>query len=543
VVAHIARVRHSTEGVTLISPPPHHDIYSIEDLAQLIHDLKRVNPAASVSVKLVSSAGIGTIAAGVAKAGADTIVIGGHDGGTGASPLSSIKNAGTPWELGLLEVQETLVLEGLRGRVRLRVEGGLKTGRDIVMAGAMGADEFAFGSAALVAAGCVMARQCHLNTCPAGIATQREELRRNFRGTPEQAISFLSAVAEEAREILASLGRRTFAEVVGDLGVLEARILPGEERSGRVSARSLLEGGSSHAVVAGRERHERNEPHSPSSGPDDAVLARLTFAHGHVVPLAVSRPITVADRSVGAKLAGELARRLRGRRLSEGTIQLHFRGSAGQSFGAFSASGMRLTLEGEANDYVGKGLSGAEIVIRARPESARRPGQVIAGNTVLYGATSGRLFVAGLVGERFAVRMSGALAVVEGAGDHACEYMTAGTVAILGPVGRNLGAGMSGGLAYVYDPQNLLESRINREMVSVESALSAEDESWLKEACLRHFEATASRRVESLLDDWNAALGTFKRVAPLGQAVARPVPWPNPSPALSEDLRPMWSVA
>ena len=544
VVAHIARVRHSPEGVTLISPPPHHDIYSIEDLAQLIHDLKRVNPDAVVSVKLVSSTGVGTIAAGVAKAGADTIVIGGHDGGTGASPLSSIKNAGTPWEFGLLEAHQTLVEQGLRARVRLGVEGGLKTGRDIVMAAALGADEFAFGSAALVAAGCVMARQCHLNTCPVGIATQREELRRNFRGTPDQAIAFLTAIAEEARELLASLGRRDFAEIVGDHRLLEARALPAGARSSRVTAAVLLDRVSVLPVTASRDPEHRNRPEEAAAGPDAAVLSRLRFVNGHLAPLRLSRPLTVADRSVGARVAGEVARLLRGRRLSEGTLKLHFRGAAGQSFGAFAVTGMSLTLEGEANDYVGKGLSGGEIIIHPRPTGRPRAlNQVIAGNTLLYGATSGRLFAAGRVGERFGVRLSGAVAVVEGVGDHACEYMTAGTVLILGPVGQNLGAGMSGGLAYVHDPDGTAGSRINEEMVSIDALLSADDERWLKEACRRHWEATASPRAETLLQEWAVSMRAFRKVTPRGLASVRPVPWPLDSREESAAPEPMWSVA
>jgi glutamate synthase (ferredoxin) len=544
VVAHIARVRHAAEGITLISPPPHHDIYSIEDLAQLIHDLKRVNPKAAVSVKLVSSSGIGTIAAGVAKAGADTIVIGGHDGGTGASPLSSIKNAGTPWEFGLLEVQEALVQHGLRGRVRLGVEGGLKTGRDIVIAAAMGADEFAFGSAALVAAGCVMARQCHLNTCPVGIATQREELRRNFKATPEQALRFLTAVAEEVRELLALAGRRDLSEIVGDVRLLEERRLVAGGRSSRVSAAPLLGRVAGLSRTPGREPEGRNRTLEPVAGPDEAVLARLRVQGGEVERIALSRPITVADRSVGARVAGELARTLRGRRLEEGTVRLHFRGAAGQSFGAFAIHGMSLTLEGEANDYVGKGLSGGEIILRPRAQARPAPGgEVIAGNTLLYGATSGRLFAAGRVGERFAVRLSGAVAVVEGAGDHACEYMTAGTVAILGPLGRNFGAGMSGGLAYVHDPDQALGHQINGEMVAIDDGLSPEDQAWLKEACRRHWEATASPRVEAMLLHWPRTLSAFRRVTPRGLPAIRPVPWVVEAPAVEAAPQPLYSVA
>jgi glutamate synthase domain-containing protein 2/glutamate synthase domain-containing protein 1/glutamate synthase domain-containing protein 3 len=527
VVGHIARVRHAPEGATLISPPPHHDIYSIEDLAQLVHDLKRVNPSAEVSVKLVSSSGIGAIAAGVVKAGADTVVIGGHDGGTGASPLGSIKNAGTPWELGLLDVQETLQGLGLRSRVRLRVEGGLKTGHDVILAAAMGADEFAFGSAALVAAGCVMARQCHLNTCPAGIATQRLELRRNFRGTPDNAIAFFTAIAEEARELLASLGKREIAEIVGDRTLLEARSRRQEGRASRVSGSDLLRSTLHPGVYGTRPPDRRNSADQDRPGPDDAVLARLRTVKGHLAPVTISRPITVTDRSVGARLAGEVARRLRGRRLADGTLNLHFRGAAGQSFGAFAVTGMTLTLEGEANDYVGKGLSGGEIVLRPRGDAIARTGdQVIAGNTVLYGATSGRLFAAGRVGERFAVRMSGALAVVEGAGDHACEYMTAGTVAILGSVGRNVGAGMSGGVAYVHDPRGALPGLLNEEMVTMSPMLAEEDKVWLREACERHLEATGSPRAHALLLNWTEALHGFKRVTPKNTE-ARPVAWPQ----------------
>jgi glutamate synthase domain-containing protein 2/glutamate synthase domain-containing protein 1/glutamate synthase domain-containing protein 3 len=527
VVGHIARVRHAPEGVTLISPPPHHDIYSIEDLAQLVHDLKRVNPTAEVSVKLVSSSGLGAIAAGVVKAGADTVVIGGHDGGTGASPLGSIKNAGSPWELGLLDVQETLQALGLRSRVRLRVEGGLKTGHDVVLAAIMGADEFAFGSAALVAAGCVMARQCHLNTCPAGIATQRLELRRNYRGTPEHAIAFFTAIAEEARELLASLGRRQIAEIVGDRSLLEARARSNGKRASRVSVTDLLRPAVDLAVRAGRPSDRRNSPDPDSHGPDEAAIARLRTVKDHLAPLTIARPITVTDRSVGARLAGEVTRRLRGRRLSEGTLNLHFRGSAGQSFGAFAVAGMTLTLEGDANDYVGKGLSGGEIVLRPRKDAAARPlDQVIAGNTVLYGATSGRLFAAGRVGERFAVRMSGAFAVVEGAGDHACEYMTAGAVLILGAVGRNLGAGMTGGIAYVHDPRGALAGLLNEEMVTMSAVLAEADKAWLREACERHLDATASPRAQALLLNWHETLQAFKRVTPKGIA-ARPVVWPQ----------------
>ena len=452
VAPHIARLRHSPEGATLISPPPHHDIYSIEDLAQLIYDLKSVNPRARIGVKLVSSAGIGTIAAGVVKAFADAIQISGHDGGTGASPLGSIKNAGAPWEIGLAEVQQVLVAANLRRRVRLQVDGGLKTGRDVVIAALLGAEEFGFGSAALVSAGCVMARQCHLNTCPAGIATQREDLRRKFRGTPEMVIRFFKAVAEEVREILARIGCRSLEEAIGRVELLESRVPSGRFKISTVDLSRIVPGPNLPGLPR-RCLEARNDPPATGGGLDERVLARLRWEARRPAPLELDFEISNADRAVGARIAGELAGRLRGRRLAPGLLTLRYHGSAGQSFGAFCVEGMRMTLEGEANDHVGKGMSGGEIVLAPR-RSFPRPlvEPVIAGNALLYGATGGRLFAAGRVGERFAVRNSGALAVVEGAGDHACEYMTAGSVAILGETGRNFAAGMSGGVAYVLDP-------------------------------------------------------------------------------------------
>jgi glutamate synthase domain-containing protein 2/glutamate synthase domain-containing protein 1/glutamate synthase domain-containing protein 3 len=529
VAAHIARVRHSPIGVTLISPPPHHDIYSIEDLAQLIHDLKRVNADAAVSVKLVSGAGVGTIAAGVVKAGADAIVLGGHDGGTGASPLGSIKNAGTPWEIGLLDVQATLREQGLRASVRLLVEGGFKTGRDVVLAAALGADEFGFGTAALVAAGCVMARQCHLDTCPAGIATQREELRRRVTIVPDQVIRFFGEVAEEVREALAALGCRSLKELIGRSGILEQRPFPAAGRAARVSLAGLLHDSdalSPRSHLGGR----RAAP--PGSGIDEAVLQRLRFEGGHVVPLETSLPISNADRSVGARIAGELVRRRHGHPLPPDTLRLHFRGAAGQSFGAFAIAGMRLVLEGEANDGVAKGLSGGEVVLRPSRPRAAGGALVVAGNAVLYGATSGRLFVAGRVGERFGVRNSGALAVVEGTGDHACEYMTAGAVVILGETGRNLGAGMSGGVAYAYDAEETLAARVNQEMVRLEPHAPFDEQPWLYEALERHLAATGSLLAASLLRRWQHTLACFRRIVPRAGAEARLPRWAAHSEAL-----------
>ncbi|MGE0453739.1 MAG: glutamate synthase large subunit [Vicinamibacteria bacterium] len=515
VVGIVARLRRATPGTALISPPPHHDVYSIEDLAGLVHELKRVNPRAPVSVKLVSTAGIGTIAAGVAKAWADAIVIGGHDGGTGASPLGSIKQAGTPWELGLAEAQRALVETGLRGRVRLQVEGGLKTGRDVVIAALLGADEYGFGSAALVAAGCVMARQCHLNTCPAGIATQREDLRGRFQGRPEEIVRFFLGIAHEVRETLAALGARSLGEIVGRSDLLEARPqvdLP----SGPIALDALLTGGAFPGAYLG----QRNDaPQSP--GIDEAVIERLP-ARAVSPSIELSLPVRNADRAVGARLAGELARRRAGGPAGDGVVRLRFSGSAGQSFGAFAVRGMELLLEGEANDGLGKGLSGGLLVVR--PGRASRLGEapLLAGNAALYGATAGEAYVAGSVGERFAVRLSGARAVVEGAGDHACEYLTDGVVVVLGSIGRNFGAGMSGGLAYVLDPEHRLEARLNPDLVRLDDALGPDDARLLRAAVERHAALTGSRRAARLLGDWPAALRALRAVRPKGSEAGVP---------------------
>jgi glutamate synthase domain-containing protein 2/glutamate synthase domain-containing protein 1/glutamate synthase domain-containing protein 3 len=528
VTDYIARVRHASPGTTLISPPPHHDIYSIEDLAQLVYDLKHVNPAATVSVKLVSEAGVGTVAVGVAKAHADAITIGGYDGGTGASPLGSIKNAGTPWELGLAEAQQLLVESGLRRRVRLQVEGGLRTGRDVMMAALLGAEEFGFGSAALLAAGCVMARQCHLNTCPAGVATQRADLRARFRGTPEDVIRFFTAVAEEVREILALMGFRSLAEAIGRTDRLEAQ-RPATGKAATLQVERLLAGGSG----ARRCEELRNDPPETGGRLDQAVLARLPFAEASGKPLVMAFEISNADRAVGARIAGELSGRPR-EAAHPVRLDLAYRGSAGQSFGAFCVERMRLVLEGEANDYVGKGMSGGEILIA--PRAGSLPDQVLAGNTVLYGATGGRLFLAGRVGERFAVRNSGALAVVEGTGDHACEYMTGGAVLILGPTGRNFGAGMSGGLAYVFDPDALLERRHNPELV-VLGAVPEEEQAWLRQGVEKHLRATGSARARRMIDEWSALLPLFRRVSPRSApAQSRPAAWELPA---QERARPL----
>ena len=499
----IAEVRHAAPGTTLISPPPHHDIYSIEDLAQLIYDLKQVNRHATVSVKLVSSAGIGTIAVGVAKAHADAIEISGHDGGTGASPIGSIKNAGTPWELGLAEAHHALVRAGLRSRVRLQVNGGLKTGRDVVIGALLGAEEFGFGTAALVAAGCVMARQCHLNTCPAGIATQRDDLRAKFNGTPDHVVRFFAAVAEEVREILALLGARALRDIVGQSDLLEQRPAQGGKRA-TLRLDCLL------TRATGPEQSRcsvgRNEPPATGGLLDDEILKSLDDGSR----AALSLQVTNADRTVGGRVAGHLA----GNAILR-PVHVSFRGAAGQSFGAFCTDGMTLDLRGEANDGAGKSMSGGTIIIRHG-----RGSDVLAGNAVLYGATGGRLFIAGRAGERFAVRNSGAHAVVEGTGDHACEYMTAGVVAILGPTGVNLGAGMTGGTLFVADAHDRLRHCIHGPSVGLSSSLSPADESLLEALLAAHYFATHSRRAASLLARWEASRHLFRRVLPARELAA-----------------------
>jgi glutamate synthase domain-containing protein 2/glutamate synthase domain-containing protein 1/glutamate synthase domain-containing protein 3 len=514
VTSHIARLRRCPEGTILISPPPHHDIYSIEDLAELIYDLKRVNPRARVGVKLVASAGIGTIATGVAKAFADSIMISGHDGGTGASPLGSIKNAGIPWEIGLAEAQQALVASGLRRRVRLQTDGGLKTGRDVVVAALLGAEEFAFGSAALVSVGCVMCRQCHANTCPAGIATQREDLRAKYRGTPEMAVAFFTAIAREVREILARLGCRTLAEAVGSTERLRVRMPQGRFKISTVNLSRIVPG---PPPPEGPRRclDPSNDPPRTGTDLDERALQTLRARPGGGAAVALDFSITNADRAVGARIAGELASRGAAGAGPQGSpLVLRFRGAAGQSFGAFCVEKMRLSLEGEANDHVAKGMSGGQIAIfpsRSSPRSERS--QVLAGNAVLYGATGGRLFVAGSAGERFAVRNSGALAVVEGVGDHGCEYMTAGRVAVLGRCGRNFGAGMAGGLAYVLDEEGDLRERVNPEMVGLQT-LAPGDAPELKQMIEAHRDATGSERAGEILENWNACLPFFRKVVP-----------------------------
>jgi glutamate synthase (ferredoxin) len=506
VTAEIARLRHTRQGVALISPPPHHDIYSIEDLAQLIFDLRQANPRAAISVKLASSAGVGLVAAGCVKALADVVHVAGADGGTGASPLSSIKNAGAPWELGLAETQQTLVGEGLRGRVRLRVDGGLKTGRDVLVAALLGADEFSFGTALLIAEGCLMVRSCHLDTCPVGIATQRPELRAKFAATPEMVASYLLYVAEEVRRGLAALGLRSLDEAVGRVDLLRRRST-GDAREEALDLASLL------ARPAGEPIRFAGEPQARAGGGELgerlAADAAPALAESRLVEL--SYPIGNRDRAVGARLGGELGR-VFGSGPPPGRVRATFEGAAGQGFGAFLARGVRLILSGEANDYVGKGMSGGRIVIRPPTGDARHDDPVLLGNTALYGATGGELFCAGRAGERFAVRNSGAVAVVEGTGDHPCEYMTNGTVVILGATGRNVGAGMTGGQLFVHDPGERLSLRLNDQLVTAHRP-AAHDLALVRELVERQLRYTGSERASALLERWEEELSRWWCVA------------------------------
>jgi glutamate synthase domain-containing protein 2/glutamate synthase domain-containing protein 1/glutamate synthase domain-containing protein 3 len=509
VTVEIARLRHTVPGVALISPPPHHDIYSIEDLAQLIFDLKQANPSAKVSVKLVSSEGVGTIAAGVVKALADAVHISGGDGGTGASPLSSIKNAGMPWETGLAEAQAALVDNGLRTRAKLRVDGGLKTGRDIMMAALLGADEFSFGTAALVAEGCILVRTCHRDTCPVGIATQNPALRAKFRGTPEMVARYLMLVAEEVRLLLSSLGLRSVGEAVGRTDLLRRRDIRG--RTASVDVSLLL-----RSYPRADRRFEGSRAiQSPRSNLGDRLFEDAVRAIEADAPADLRYRIKNADRTVGARLGCALGNEIERRHGI--AVRASFEGEAGQSFAAFLSDGIELTLTGEANDYVCKGMGGGRVVVRAPENDAGDP--CLIGNTALYGATGGCLYVGGRAGERFAVRNSGAVAVVEGVGDHACEYMTAGAVVILGPVGKNLGAGMSGGEAYVFDQDGTIETHINPQLVDAYQPTDGQLAS-LHRVLERHAELTDSALGRSILDDWPNARLNFKRIAPVAE-VAR----------------------
>jgi len=512
----IARIRHSVPGVTLISPPPHHDIYSIEDLAQLIADLKSANPRARICVKLVAEAGVGTIAAGVAKASADIIHISGHDGGTGASPLSSIKHAGSAWELGLAEAHQVLVLNNMRGHVTLRTDGGLRTGRDILVAAMLGAEEYVFGTAALVATGCVMARQCHLNTCPVGVATQRRDLRDKYQGKPEHLIAYFTFIAREVRELMAELGYDSLNELIGRVDLLKQVHRADCARSKTLDLSPMLALVDPDRKRAQRRIRARNNNSQMHTTIDDSLIqdAQDVIVHrrGHAT---LRADITNTDRTVGAKLAGEIAFLHGDAGLGDAEIEVLFNGTAGQSFGAFNIHGMKLRLVGEANDYVGKLMAGGEIVVHPEPDATfKAQDNVVVGNTCLYGATGGTLFVRGRAGERFAVRNSGSKAVVEGIGDHGCEYMTGGLVVVLGSTGRNFGAGMTGGSAYVFDEANKLAIRHNPELVDLIRVENPDDVHTLRVMVTAHVEKTNSEVGHRILDNWDTEVKKFYKVQP-----------------------------
>jgi glutamate synthase (NADPH/NADH) large chain len=509
----IAKVRYSTPGVGLISPPPHHDIYSIEDLAQLIHDLKNANPTADVSVKLVAEVGVGTVAAGVAKAKADHITVSGHDGGTGASPLSSIKHAGLPWELGLAETQQVLVRNDLRGRVVLQTDGQLKTGRDVVVAALLGGEEFAFSTAPLVATGCIMMRVCHLNTCPVGIATQDPELRKLFRGTPEHVVNYFFFLAEEVREFMAGMGFRRFEDMVGRTDRLKMREAIGHWKARGVDLSAILHRGE-HSDGKPR-RHSELQEHGLDRSLDNELIEKCMPALERGEQVRFEQDVLNTHRTVGGMLSGELARRYGNDGLSDGTVRIDMHGVGGQSFGAWLAKGLTFTLEGTTNDYVGKGLSGGRLaVFPSRVAGYKAARNMVVGNVALYGATAGEAYFRGFAGERFAVRNSGAHAVVEGVGDHGCEYMTGGVVAVLGETGRNFAAGMSGGVAFVLDEEGRFETLCNKDMVGLEAVEGDEDEALLRGMVEKHLEWTGSERARRVLKEWDALLPKFVKVMP-----------------------------
>ncbi|HEY1629211.1 MAG TPA: glutamate synthase-related protein, partial [Tepidisphaeraceae bacterium] len=510
----IAKVRHATVGVGLISPPPHHDIYSIEDLAQLIHDLKNSNPQARVSVKLVSEVGVGTVATGVAKAKSDHILISGDSGGTGASPLTSIKHAGLPWELGIAETQQILVMNGLRGRVILQTDGQIKTGRDVAIAMLLGAEEIGFATAPLIASGCIMMRVCHLNTCPVGIATQDPELRKKFAGKPEHVINFMFFVAEELRAIMAEMGFKSVNEMVGRTDMLEFADISTHWKARYVDLSNVLH---MPELRSGDTRsNTQKQDHGLQNSLDQTQLIKLAepaLERGEKVHHELE--VKNTNRTVGATLSGLIARKHGFGGLPDETIHFKFTGSAGQSFGCFAAKGLTLELEGDANDYVGKGLSGGRVIVYP-PRAAKFKAEenIIAGNVICYGAIAGEIYIRGVVGERFCVRNSGVNAVVEGVGDHGCEYMTGGRVVVIGPTGRNFAAGMSGGIAYVYDDNSMFQKLCNTEMVELEKPDKPEDIATIKQLLENHLKYTASPIAKAILDDFEKEIRWFVKVMP-----------------------------
>ncbi|MFA5783849.1 MAG: glutamate synthase-related protein, partial [Phycisphaerae bacterium] len=514
VTEEIAKLRHSTVGVTLISPPPHHDIYSIEDLAQLIYDLKCSNPGVKVSVKLVSEVGVGTIAAGVAKGNADEVLISGHDGGTGASPLSSIKHTGCPWELGLAETQQVLVMNNLRSRIRVQVDGQMKTGRDVVIGAMLGAEQFGFGTAALVTLGCVLLRKCHEGACPFGIGTQDPELRRRFAGKPEHLERFMYFVAEEIRQIMSQLGFRKFEDMVGRVDKLETRTAIEHWKAKNLDFSAVFHKPDSLEPQA--IRFSSSQADKLADHLDWQILEKAKGAIEAGRQFNIELPIRNTNRTVGAILSNRIIKKFGEKGLPDGKVQIILRGSAGQSFGAFLAPGITLKLVGESNDYLGKSLSGGRIIVQMPQDSPFMSHEnIIAGNTVLYGATSGEVFINGMAGERFCVRNSGAVSVVEGVGDHCCEYMTGGVVVVLGKTGCNFGAGMSGGLAYVLDEAQLFDTMCNLDMIELESVWRKEDKDVLYDLIQRHLKWTDSVRARYILDAWQDMVGRFVKVVPI----------------------------
>jgi len=526
----IGRVRHSTPGVGLISPPPHHDIYSIEDLAQLIFDLKNANRSARISVKLVSKAGVGTIAAGVAKAKSDVILISGHDGGTGASPLSSIRHAGLPWELGLAESHQTLVRNKLRSRVVLQADGQMKTGRDIAIATLLGAEEWGLATTALVVEGCILMRKCHLNTCPVGVATQDPELRKRFAGNADHVVNFFQFITQELREIMAELGYRTIDEMVGQVDSLQVRENIDHWKYGKLDLSPILykEPASMYTGLY----HQEEQDHGLADVLDWKLLKAAQPALDHRQKVFAAFPIRNTDRTVGTILSNEISKRYKGHGLPEETLHFKLTGTAGQSFGAFNTRGVCLELEGDANDYFGKGLSGARLIVYPSQSAGFVPEEnIIIGNVAFYGATSGEAFIRGKAGERFAVRNSGVRAVVEGVGDHGCEYMTGGRIVILGDTGRNFAAGMSGGIAYVYDVRGRFPTHCNPEMVELDP-VEADDIIELRDMIQRHYVYTGSTVAKFVLDDFDNQLHHFVKVFPTDYKkvlrAATPAPVVNP---------------
>jgi len=557
---YIGKLRYSVPGVGLISPPPHHDIYSIEDLAQLIHDLKNVNPQADISVKLVSEVGVGTVAAGVAKAKADHVVISGHDGGTGASPLSSIKHAGSPWELGLAETQQTLVLNGLRGRIRVQADGQMKTGRDVVIGALLGADEFGFATAPLVVEGCIMMRKCHLNTCPVGVATQDPVLRKKFSGKPEYVVNFFFYIAEEVREIMAQLGIRTFDELVGRVDLLDTKKGIDHWKAKGLDFKKIF-AQPLHQLNPDK-RQVTTQDHNLEKALDQDLIAKSSVALERGERVSFIHPVKNVNRTVGAMLSGRVAKKYGHAGLPDDTIHIQLNGTAGQSFGAFLAKGITFDLVGDGNDYVGKGLSGGRVIVRTPHEfKGNSIENIIVGNTVLYGAIAGEAYFNGVAGERFAVRNSGVLTVVEGTGDHGAEYMTGGTVVVLGNTGRNFAAGMSGGIAYVFDEDGLFAKRCNTTMATLEPVLSSvvqiatipqaqwhapldvkdggdrlTDEEILKDLIEKHFRYTGSEQAKAILKDWDATLGQFIKVFPTEYKRALGELWEKSNPNANKKL-------